>query len=527
LQVARGMDPDEDIAVIQEVRKEVGERIVLRVDANRKWRYSEAVKFACGVQDCNLQYIEEPVDNEDDILKFCEETGLSVALDETINQIMENPLQLLEKFTHSGVTALVLKPSVLGGFENAALIARWAHLQGKSAIVSAAFESAVSLSAYVQFACFLDLQRAETRKLMNEEPPVSTAAHGFGTYKWFDEEVTTEPLSFRYNPKYNSVVADAAETGEFLRQLRINPRMISRTFIREQVKDYSIPVITDTASLSIRVLESAKTDDDDDDDNVRGNLVVFLHGFLGGSEDWIPIMKAMSTKCIAIDLPGHGGTKLEHPGDVLSTDLSIPALVDILCKVLTELTLPGKKVTLVGYSMGARIALYMALKHTSKVERAVIISGSPGLIDVRERALRLAKDEFRARALVSNGSQFFTDTWYSEHLWTSLRNHPHFKQLLEKRSHQTDLNTLAKVLSDSSIGKQQSLWEDLKHLKAPLQIMVGEKDPKFRKIAHDMQKQIHQGNDSSSAAVVEIPSAGHAVHLENPLAVITAIRHFI
>lgn len=53
-----------------------------------------------------------------------------------------------------------------------------------------------------------------------------------------------------------------------------------------------------------------------------------------------------------------------------------------------------------------------------KVERAVIISGSPGLIDKDARTIRKVKDDFRASTLVSNGLEFFIDSWYSEELWT-------------------------------------------------------------------------------------------------------------
>lgn len=56
----------------------------------------------------------------------------------------------------------------------------------------------------------------------------------------------------------------------------------------------------------------------------------------------------------------------------------------------------------------------------------------------------------------------------------------------------------------------------------PLQIVVGEKDAKFKKIAIEMQERI-----GHSPSVIEVPSAGHAVHVENPLDVITALRNFI
>ncbi|KAG8366507.1 hypothetical protein BUALT_Bualt17G0087200 [Buddleja alternifolia] len=521
IKVARRADPDEDIAVIKEVRKKVGEHIVLRADANRKWTYDEAIRFACSVKDCHLQYIEEPVNNEDDIVKFCEETGLPVALDETINSIGENPLQFLQKFNHSGVAAFVIKPSVIGGFENAALVARWAQQHGKMTIVSAAFESALGLSAYIQFARYLDLQNAEIQKLMNKVPELCVA-HGFGTYKWFKEEVTAEPLNINYNPLHGSVEASAVEAGQFLQKCQINPDVVVRTFAQEQVREYKVEVETEGVSFSVNVLETGQSTD--------GPAVVFLHGFLGTGGDWIPIMKAISssTRCIAIDLPGHGGSKLQYMCDNVSErpNLTIDVVVDILSKVLNNLT--PKKVILVGYSMGARISLYTALKCSNKVERAVIISGSPGLIDTNARTTRRAKDDFRASTLISNGLEFFIETWYAEELWTSLRSHPQFKNIVTNRLQHDDLHTLGKVLSDLSIGRQPELWEDLKHCKVPLQLIVGEKDGKFKKIAREMYSKIEHENDNTDfPPVIEIPNAGHAVHIENPLAVITAIRQFI
>ncbi|KAI7998104.1 hypothetical protein LOK49_LG10G00524 [Camellia lanceoleosa] len=95
---ARRPDPIEDAMVIQEVRKKVGHQINLCADANRKWAYEEAVLFGSSVMNCGLQYIEEPVQDEEDIIKSCEETGLPVALDETIENIQENSLEMLAKF---------------------------------------------------------------------------------------------------------------------------------------------------------------------------------------------------------------------------------------------------------------------------------------------------------------------------------------------------------------------------------------------------------------------------------------------
>lgn len=81
-------------------------------------------------------------------------------------------------------------------------------------------------------------------------------------------------------------------------------------------------------------------------------------------------MKAISgsVRCIAIDLPGHGGTKIQSHSDSGVTHvpaLSIDVVADVLCKLIEQIT--PKQVTLVGYSMGARIALHMALRFADKV----------------------------------------------------------------------------------------------------------------------------------------------------------------
>ncbi|TQD93165.1 hypothetical protein C1H46_021258 [Malus baccata] len=141
---------------IQAVRQKVGYWIQVRADANRNWTYEEAIQFESSVKDCDLQYLEEPVQNEGDIIRFCEESGLFVALDETIDSIREHPLDKLDE--------TVIKPSVVVGcFGNTAIIAQWAQQHQKMAVVSAAFESGL--------------------------------AHGLGTYHWLKEDVTTNDHS--------------------------------------------------------------------------------------------------------------------------------------------------------------------------------------------------------------------------------------------------------------------------------------------------------------------------------------------
>ena len=47
------------------------------------------------------------------------------------------------------------------------------------------------------------------------------------------------------------------------------------------------------------------------------SVCVFLHGFLGDKEDWLPIMRALALThhCVALDLPGHGNTLVTPVGE--------------------------------------------------------------------------------------------------------------------------------------------------------------------------------------------------------------------
>jgi isochorismate synthase/2-succinyl-5-enolpyruvyl-6-hydroxy-3-cyclohexene-1-carboxylate synthase/2-succinyl-6-hydroxy-2,4-cyclohexadiene-1-carboxylate synthase/O-succinylbenzoate synthase len=73
-----------------------------------------------------------------------------------------------------------------------------------------------------------------------------------------------------------------------------------------------------------------------------------------------------SARCISIDLPGHGKSTLHGVKSATGEPcFSLELVADILHKIIHHVA--PAKVTLVGYSMGARIALYMALRFSIKV----------------------------------------------------------------------------------------------------------------------------------------------------------------
>ena len=103
---------------------------------------------------------------------------------------------------------------------------------------------------------------------------------------------------------------------------------------------------------------------------------VLLHGFSGSSLDWAEIatkLRAMDRGVVAIDLVGHG--KTQSPPDPARYTLAETA------RDLDEIAsrLGVSEADWVGYSMGGRVALHVALAHPTRVRSLVLESASAGI----------------------------------------------------------------------------------------------------------------------------------------------------
>jgi 2-succinyl-6-hydroxy-2,4-cyclohexadiene-1-carboxylate synthase len=246
--------------------------------------------------------------------------------------------------------------------------------------------------------------------------------------------------------------------------------------------------------------------------NSNHPVVLFLHGFLGNREDFDEVIPLLVDRysCLTLDLPGHGKT------DVVD-DYSMPKTADEIVALLDNLKIP--QAFLVGYSMGGRLALYLALNFPERFPKVVIESGSPGLKTEEERSTRLQRDFALADQLETNFSQFLTD-WYEQPLFQSLKQHPKFEQLLDQRL-QNDPIGLAKSLREMSTGAQPSLWEKLKAHQNSLLLIVGERDRKFININQEMV------SICETARLAIVPDVGHNIHLEKPEIFANYIKDFL
>jgi 2-succinyl-6-hydroxy-2,4-cyclohexadiene-1-carboxylate synthase len=244
--------------------------------------------------------------------------------------------------------------------------------------------------------------------------------------------------------------------------------------------------------------------------SVHGKLaqpsILFLHGFLGDGRDFDGVIAHLTDQfcCIMVDLPGHGQTRVEG-GDEQYT---IVSTAKALIQWLDEIGIP--RCFLVGYSMGGRLALYLAIHFPQRFPKVVLESASPGLKTEQERQERLQRDFQLADQLEADFPSFLTH-WYQQPLFQLLQQHPEFEQMMQRRSQNCPFE-IAKSLRYLSTGRQPSLWSLLETHRQPLLLLVGGRDRKFCQINQEMAERC------PTARLAIVPECGHAIHLEQPAA---------
>lgn len=244
--------------------------------------------------------------------------------------------------------------------------------------------------------------------------------------------------------------------------------------------------------------------------------LLLLHGFMGSKEDFQEGVEILAEQfyCITVDLPGHGQT------EVLGGDqyYQMPQVCHGLIEFLKQL---GKTPCfLTGYSMGGRLALYLALKFPDYFQKVILESGSPGLKTEAERIDRREKDEQLALQLETNDLNLFVQGWYHQPLFHSLKKHHKFNHVLQSRLKNNPLE-LAKSLRYLGTGNQPSLWEELPQNQIPVLLLVGQADSKYIEINQEM------ANLCPAMIPNIIPHSGHNIHLENVSAWVNAILEFL
>jgi 2-succinyl-6-hydroxy-2,4-cyclohexadiene-1-carboxylate synthase len=238
---------------------------------------------------------------------------------------------------------------------------------------------------------------------------------------------------------------------------------------------------------------------------------VLLHGFTQRPESFLALASSLGpgTAALALELPGHGG-------DLASDQERFEDAVAALAAPIRAL---GEPVHLVGYSLGARLALGLLLAHPASFARATLIGVHPGLEDDAERERRRADDRALASLLRDQGLEAFLARWEALPLWGTQGSLPDEAQAAQRawrRSHHPA--GLARSLETVGLAEMPSAWPRLGELAMPVQLAAGERDAKFRALAERMLPHLPSGT------LAVVPGAGHNVPLEAPAALAALLR---
>ncbi len=183
------------VAELQEILNELmsaGGNIRFRIDPNRSWTIERTRQVAAALRSYPIEYFEEPVLTYNALRELAED-DIPVALDETLREIEPDQLATFRK-----AKALVLKPTLMGGFEVCRLFAEEAARLGLRNVISACYESGVGISALGKFAASL--------------PHISDA--GLDTYSALEEDVLVRRLemtNFKFNALHPCPEVDLAK----------------------------------------------------------------------------------------------------------------------------------------------------------------------------------------------------------------------------------------------------------------------------------------------------------------------------
>jgi 2-succinyl-6-hydroxy-2,4-cyclohexadiene-1-carboxylate synthase len=228
--------------------------------------------------------------------------------------------------------------------------------------------------------------------------------------------------------------------------------------------------------------------------------LLLLHGFTGSAAAWADLLPALEAgfDVVAVDLPGHGeGAALEA--------LSVEATAEALGAQLA-----GRRAHVLGYSLGARIALRLAVAHAAVVDRLVLESPSAGIADAAERGARSRSDERLAVEIERDGVEAFVDRWERNPIFAShARLEPRVARAQRELRLRNTAAGLAQSLRLAGQGAMEPLHDRLGEVHAPTLVIAGALDP-----ARPRAELVAAGVPGARLVVVD--GAGHTPHLERP-----------
>ena len=245
-----------------------------------------------------------------------------------------------------------------------------------------------------------------------------------------------------------------------------------------------------------------------------GSRVVFLHGLFGQGRNWTQIAKALlpEHRSLLVDLPHHGRSEWQDEFDFLD-------MADRVARLLSA----DDPVTLVGHSMGGKVAMVLALRHPELVDRLCVVDVSPvgypgarefgGYIDAMQ-GMDLSAIDQRSDAEAALADAVPNGTVRSFLLQNLRRDGDSWRW-------QMNLDVLGEDLAEVG-GWPEERLADVAPYAGPVLWIAGARSDYVRDEYADAMDRWFPHNRR-----VTIKNAGHWVHSEQPEVFVEVLRRFL
>jgi pimeloyl-ACP methyl ester carboxylesterase len=240
--------------------------------------------------------------------------------------------------------------------------------------------------------------------------------------------------------------------------------------------------------------------------------ILFIHGNFGAPSDWgaVTDVIARAVSGVSIDIPNLWTLGVDDP-------------IGELAARVGGARKAGKRVVVVGYSLGARLTLELLARKDTVLDGAVLVSVNPGLTDSATRRDRITSDSKWAEKVSNTAVRWaqILEEWNCQAVFagSARRDGIAFTSPSEERFVRA---AIARRLREWSLGALSPRWSTLETVKCPVLCLAGEHDTKFRLILESIEQ---LRNPRIACGVV--PGAGHRIAHDCPEALGAQVTAFV
>jgi len=249
-----------------------------------------------------------------------------------------------------------------------------------------------------------------------------------------------------------------------------------------------------------------------EDSDSGKQTILILHGLFGSKRNWQSIARQLSeqSQVFTLDCRNHGESE-QHD------DMNYQVMADDVFQFISEHSL--KDVSVVGHSMGGKVAMQMALQHPEIIQRLVIIDIAPvkyqhGFNDLIDSLRALPLDQISSR---QDADKHLRSTVQPETLRQFLlQNLKNSEDGFRWRINLDAIQANIDALMDFPVNHGNPRYLN------PVLFLKGENSDYIK---HQHERQIF--SIFPKALFITVEDAGHWLHVENPGFVVREIRKFI